>query len=89
MKKKRERFEVIHDILKTVQVKREIGPTRLLQLSNLSPQMFKDYISDLVDADLISENTKNRKKLYSLSDNGHIFLERYAVFSNFIEKLGL
>jgi len=48
MGKKRERMEIIRDILKTINDKREIKPTRLLYASNLSPQMFKDYINELI-----------------------------------------
>lgn len=89
MKKKRERLEVIHDILATVQEKGQIGPTRLQQLSNLSPKMFRDYIRELVETSLLVEEEISGRKMYKVSDEGFLFLERYRVFNNFIEKLGL
>jgi predicted transcriptional regulator len=89
MKRKRERFDVIYDILVTIQKKKEIGPTRLLQLSNLSPQMFKDYMDELLGRQLIIENVVKKRKTYSVSDKGCLFLQEYRSFSNFVEQLGL
>ncbi len=89
MKQKRERLDIIHDILKAIEGQRNIGPTRLLQLSNLSPQMFKEYITELLQRGLIEEKTAKGKKRYALTDKAYIFLERYKVFSDFISQLGL
>lgn len=89
MKKKRERLDVIHDILSCVQSKKRIGPTRLLQLSNLSPQMFREYLSNLIESELLEEKVTRGKKEFELTEKGHIFLDRHKVFSNFIEQLGL
>lgn len=61
MAKKRERLEVIHDILKVIQnSKNSIKPTRLLYASNLSPQMFKEYVNELLGKGFIEEE-KRRK----------------------------
>jgi len=46
--KKRERLEVIRDIILAIKSNRNIKPTRLLYASNLSPQMFKEYINELI-----------------------------------------
>lgn len=89
MKKKRERFEVIYDILSTVRSKRNIGPTRLLQLSNLSPKMFRDYIKELKSTGLLEEKIIENKKRYHLTDKAYIFLEKYDIFINFVDNLGL
>lgn len=90
MKKKRERFEIIHDILKTIESKNKIGPTRLLQLSNLSPKMFKDYIDELLDNGLIFEELQNNeRKKFCLTEKGYTFMEKYKIFSNFVNELGL
>ena len=52
MVKKRERLEIIKDILNSVRDSKEIKPTRLLYSSNLSPQMFKDYVEELNTSDI-------------------------------------
>ena len=89
MKKKRERLEVVHDILDTVQKRRKIGPTRLLQLSNLSPQMFREYMEDLTQAGLLDERDEDGRKKYVSTDKGDRFLQEYRVFANFVDQLGL
>ena len=89
MAEKRERFEVIKDILLVVQKHQKIGPTRLIQLSNLSPVMFKEYIKELTKNNLINEEVQKNKKTYELTDKGYNYLEKYKMFKNFVEELGL
>ncbi len=90
MAEKRERLDVIHDILGSVlKNNNQIGPTRLIQLSNLSPAMFKEYTSELVDQGLLNELTIKNKKFFELGDKGYKFLEQYRTFRNFVEELGL
>jgi len=90
MGKKRERLEVIKDILKAIQSTRAIKPTRLLYSSNLSPQMFKEYINELIEKKFISfEIDKKEKKTFTLTKKGYDFLEEYKVIENFVENFGL
>ena len=88
--KKRERLEVIKDILGTIKENRQIKPTRLLYASNLSPQMFKDYITELIHKKFVLETVdKKDKKFFSLTKKGLNFLQEYRVIENFIENFGL
>jgi predicted transcriptional regulator len=88
--KKRERLEVIRDILNTIRQTREIKPTRLLYASNLSPQMFKDYINELIAKEFIKlEISDNEKKTFSITKKGSDFLQEYKVIENFIDNFGL
>lgn len=90
MGKKRERLEVIKDILEAIRDGRNIKPTRLLYASNLSPQMFKDYINELITKGFIKiENYEDGKKTFSLTKKGHEFVNEYKVIQNFIENFGL
>lgn len=90
MTKKRERLEIIRDILKSIRTKRNIKPTRLLYSSNLSPQMFKEYINDLVSKGFIRlDIDRDEKKTFSLTKKGYDFLEEYKVIENFVENFGL
>lgn len=90
MVKKRERLNVIRDILKTIMENRQIKPTRLLYASNLSPQMFKDYINELISKGFINlDIDKKEKKTFSLTKKGNDFLQEYKVIENFIENFGL
>ncbi len=90
MGKKRERLVVIRDILKSIQDNRNIKPTRLLYASNLSPQMFKEYINELIEKKFIAiDIDKKDKKTFSLTKKGYDFLEEYRVIENFIDNFGL
>lgn len=90
MAKKRERLEIIYDILRAAQESNnQIKPTRLLYASNLSPQMFKDYIAELTEKEFLQEEDKKGKKIFILTKKGFAFLERYKVITEFIEGFGL
>ena len=90
MAKKRERLEVIFDILNAIrESNNNIKPTRLLYSSNLSPQMFRDYINELVNKGFIAETENKGRKIYSLTDKGFKFLEKYIIMIEFIENFGL
>ncbi|MFW6230928.1 MAG: winged helix-turn-helix domain-containing protein [Nanoarchaeota archaeon] len=88
MPKKRERLEVIHDILSAIGAGR-MGPTRLLSASNLSPEMFRNYIDELLKKEFIIEIEEKKKKMYQVTKKGFLFLERYMIFSDFVGTLGL
>ena len=90
MVRKRERLEVIRDILESIRSNRSIKPTRLLYASNLSPQMFKEYINELLSKGFISLDIDSKeKKTFSLTKKGQDFLQEYKVIENFIENFGL
>ena len=90
MAKKRERLDVIKDILKNIRENRQIKPTRLLYASNLSPQMFKEYINELIAKGFINlEVDEKKKKTFSLTKKGQEFLQEYKVIENLIENFGL
>ncbi len=91
MTRKRERIEIIHDILKSVQDRRGAArPTHILYRSNLSSQMLKEYLSDLIDKGFIEEDVDgNENRSYSLTVKGHSYLEDFNVIRSFIESYGL
>ncbi len=89
MAKKRERLEVIYDILLAIRSNgNKLGPTRLLYASNLSSQMFKEYINELIEKDFITEIEDN-KKYYSLNKKGYGYLDKYKEMLSFIDNFGL
>ena len=90
MAKKRERLEVIRDILQAIRSNRQIKPTRLLYSSNLSPQMFKEYINELISKDFIKLDIDDKdKKSFSLTNKGQNFLQEYRAIERFVEDFGL
>ena len=89
MTKKRERLEVIKDILDAIRDNKNIKPTRLLYASNLSPQMFKEYINELMIKGFIKLEIEEDKKTFSLTKKGNEFLEEYRIIEKFINNFGL
>ncbi|MFH1849162.1 MAG: winged helix-turn-helix domain-containing protein [archaeon] len=87
---KRERLEVICDILRVIRdSNNRIKPTRLLYASNLSPQMFKEYIEELTAKGFVGQSESQGRKTFSLSDKGFEFLKKYREMMEFIRDFGL
>ncbi|USN45993.1 MAG: hypothetical protein H6502_02555 [Candidatus Woesearchaeota archaeon] len=89
--KKRERLEVIHDILSIIRDKNNsIKPTPLLRYANLSTKSFSEYQKELLQKNLIKEVVDRKGKKYvTLTDKGFAYLEKYKLISGFIEEFEL
>ena len=88
--KKRERLEIIHDILKAIKEKgSNVKPTHILYKSNLSHVMLKEYLGELIDKDFIIERNDKKGKKYSLTEKGFKYLEEFSVIQSFVESYGL
>jgi predicted transcriptional regulator len=87
---KRERLEIIKDILQLVAENRAIKVTPLLRKSNLSSQRFSEYFKELSDKGfLIETRNKQGKKVYSLTEKGQRYLEKYKAIMGFIDEFEL
>ena len=90
MHKKRERLEVINDILHIIREHdNSIKPTPLLRYSNLSSQRFQEYLKELLKKELIKELENKGRKHYTLTDKGFKYLEKYTVISGFVDEFEL
>lgn len=91
MPKKRERLEVIFDILTVIKKnKNSIRPTKLLHDSNLSPQMFSDYRKELFKKNFILEfKDESSRIFFTLTEKGFKYLEEYKSIMKFISSFGL
>ena len=91
VERKRERLEIIHDILRIISDNHNsIKPTPLLRYSNLSSKSFNEYFKELKDKGLVKEIVdKKRKKYVTLTDDGFEFLEKYKQIKGFIEEFNL
>jgi len=89
--KKRERLEVIYDILRIIRDNHNsIKPTPLLRYSNLSSQSFNDYFKELIEKGFIKEiRDKKQKKFITLTDQGFKYLEKYKKIVEFIDDFNL
>ena len=91
MGKKRDRLEVIYDILRIIRDNHNsIKPTPLLRVSNLSSQSFNEYFSELKTKEFVKEIIdKKGKKFITLTDQGFKYLEKYKQILEFIEDFNL
>jgi len=89
--KKRERLEVIYDILNIIRNNRNsIRPTPLLRYSNLSSKSFADYYKELTTKEFVKEILdKKGKKFIVLTDKGFMYLEKYKMILGFIDEFEL
>lgn len=87
---KRNKLEIIHDILKIIQTNNNsIKPTPLLRKTNLSSTRFKEYFQDLKFKEFIKETNHGNKRSISLTEKGYKFLEKYKTIINFIDEFEL
>ena len=89
--RKRDRLEIIFDILDIIRNNRNsIKQTPLLRKSNLSSKNFNEYYSELFEKKMIKELIdKKNKKLITLTDKGFLFLEKYKYIKNIISEFEL
>ena len=85
---KRNKLEIIRDILKIIQDNRKIRPTPLLRKSNLSSSRFKGYYLELLDKKFIEEKQEKNKTII-LTEKGQKYLEKYFTIINFIDEFEL
>ena len=85
---KRERLDIINDILRVVNTVGEVRPTPLMRKSNLSPQMFKEYVEELVSKGFITEHEEDHT-YYTINRKGLEFLAEYRRIQDFIKDFGL
>ena len=90
MTKKRNRLEIIRDILEVIKNKQgKIKPTHILYKSNLSYLMMEDYLKELIEKEFITEHTSPTGKTYRVTDKGLTYLEKYKMVSEFTTSFGL
>jgi len=87
---KRERLEVIHDILMIIKDNaRPIKKTPLLRKSNLSSYRFQEYFEQLINDQFIETTNIKKESFIQLTNKGNKYLEKYKGILNFIEEFGL
>jgi len=88
--KKRNRLEVIRDILTVIKQKSgTVKPTHILYKSNLSYAMMEEYLGELIDKEFIVEEICVGHKKYSITEKGIQYLNKYRLITEFSESFGL
>ncbi|PIU61936.1 hypothetical protein COX58_03370 [archaeon CG_4_10_14_0_2_um_filter_Archaea_38_6] len=91
MSRKRNKLEIIHELLSIIRDKNNsIRKTPLIRYSNLSSQSFNNYYKELLDKGLVIEfSGKKGKMLVSLTEKGFQFLQKYKTIKEFINEFEL
>lgn len=90
MSKRRSKVQIVFDILNSIKIKGgKIKPTHLLYKSNLSHNMMNEYLLELMNKSLISEELEKKNKLYVLTDKGYTYLAEFDRVQKFMESFGL
>ena len=94
MKKRRNKIEIVHDLLRAIQAKGgSIKPTHLLYKSNLSHNRMREYLDELIQKNLIQEveqrEKKKTKQMIVLAQGGYDFLQQLSKLKEFTEAFGL
>jgi predicted transcriptional regulator len=90
MSEKRDRMQIIHDILLAIQKKGgRIKPTHLLYKSNLSYQRMNLYLEELITNGLVAKDFDDESKFFKLTDKGYMFLAEYQRMNEFTKSFGL
>jgi predicted transcriptional regulator len=90
MNKRRDRLQVIHDILRVIKDRDgKIKPTHILYKSNLSHQMMDEYLNELIEKKFVVEEKTHNSKTYSLTQKGQDYLSQYKLIVNFVGSFGL
>ncbi|MBI2558238.1 hypothetical protein HYW20_02860 [Candidatus Woesearchaeota archaeon] len=90
MSKKRDKLQIIYDILSVVKGRNgKIKPTNILYKSNLSNQMFSEYMNELMQKGFVVENKLKSGKTYSLTQKGFDYLDKYQMIVDFTSSFGL
>lgn len=88
--RRRERIEIIYDILKVIQDKGgKAKPTHILYKSNLSSQMLKEYLNYLIEKNFLQQTKDSKSKFYTLTDKGYKYIEDYSTIKKFMDSYDL
>ena len=90
MARKRERSDIILDMLISIQEKGgRIKPTHLMYRANLAHQQMKAYLDDLVHKDFVKKIKEDSYEYVIITDTGLKFVEKIKQMKEFERTFGL
>ena len=90
MIRKRNRADIIHDMLKIIRENNgTVKKTHLMYKANLSHKQMESYLSELIKNSLIEKNTSEKKYFIKVTKKGDDFLVKYAQIKEFEKTFGL
>ena len=90
MERKRNRVDIIHDMLKVIHGNGgKIKKTPLMYKANLSHNQMESYLKELMKNQLIGVDISDKKSLIKVTKKGTDFLVQYAQVKEFEKTFGL
>jgi len=90
MERKRNRVEIMHDMLKIIQEKGgKIKKTHLMYKANLSHKQMKAYLDELMKSSLIENDESGKSILLCITKKGREFFVQYTQVREFEKTFGL
>ena len=87
---KRNRIDIIENMLLLLSKKRNMKQTHLMYKSNLSYKQLKLYLEELIQKNFVIKEKINKNNFYiSLTEQGRKFLEKIQEMKDFESTFGL
>lgn len=85
MGQKRDKIDIIFDILKSIKDKNnQIKITHILHKANLSHTKLKEYLDELKSKQLIEEYLEKKQKFFKLTNKGEDYYQKLNQMKKFI-----
>ncbi len=89
MPKRRDKFQIIQDILILLQNKGKVKPTHILYGGNLSHKRLKKYIRELEEKKLISMVNEGDRVYYQITEKGLNMISESRKVKEMMDAFGL
>ncbi len=86
---RRDKFQIINDILNLLQEKGKVKVTHILYGSNLSYDRLKVYIKELKENQFIEVIKDKDKTFYKITDKGLRFISETKKFKEIMDAFGI
>lgn len=90
MGRKRNRIDIVYDMLSAIQKKGgRIKPTHLMYKANLSHTQMNTYLDDLLDKSIVDKVKEEKYDYLIITDKGHEFITKIKEMKEFEDTFGL
>jgi len=86
---RRDRIDIIFDMLTAIQQKQKIKPTHLMYKANMTHGQMKGYLDELKAKEFVTVSAEKGQKYFILTDNGYRFILKIKEMKEFEKTFGL
>lgn len=90
MERKRNRIDIVHDIIMSIQRKGgKIKPTHLMYKANLSYNQMNAYLEELMQREFITKIKEKNTNYFIITEKGYSFAQKLIEMKKFEKTFGL